>query len=150
MKDNTSDIYWVELLSWPLVLAVPVSHMLLREKAMRRIIKVGELEGRRFLLFSGYEYPTVWQQVVVYFKWSRVNVKVVGEFDGIVSMSLALEAELGVALVPVNIKLSDKVRMVKQKPFPIPVCVAVGRSFHKGLSPTQAVLVEELSKASNQ
>lgn len=146
VADNTPDIEWVKLLEKPLVLAVPYSHGLLAEKPNRRVVKVEELEGERLLLFSRYEYPTAWQEVTDYFKETGVNVKVAGEFDGIVSMSLALEAGLGLALVADTTPLSQRVRKIQLKPKPDPVCVSVGWSNQKSLATSQLVFVEELRK----
>ena len=150
VADKTPNLEWVKLLEKPLSLAVPVSHALLRDKPKRRVVKVDELEGERFLLFSRYEYPTAWEEMTQYFVSSGVNVNVAGEFDGIGSMSLALEAGLGIALVASNISFSDKVRKLQLKPTPDLVCVSVGWSAHKALSPVQAVFVEELRKQSER
>lgn len=147
VADSSSDIEWLKLLEKPLVLAVPVSHALLAESPNRRVVNVAELVGERFLLFSRYEYPTAWYDMTSYFKSTGVNVKIAGEFDGIVSMSLALEAGLGVALVTANTQLSKRVKKVQLSPAPNPVCVSVGWSSFKSPTPVQTVFVEELRKA---
>lgn len=147
---KTPGIEWVRLLEKPLVLAVPKSHALLRGNPNRRVIKVEELEGARFLIFSRYDYPAAWLEVTDYFKSSAVDVKVAGEFDGIVSMSLALEAGLGIALVTRNTVFSDRVRKIQLKPMPDPVCVSVGWSNHKALDVVTLTFVEELKRAAER
>lgn len=147
VADKSSDITWMKLLEKPLVLAVPQSHRLLREKPNRRVIKVEELEGTSFLLFSRYDYPTAWQELTEYFKSVGVNVKVGGEFDGIVSLSLALEAGLGLGLVARNTTFSDRVKKIQLNPMPAPVCVSVGWSNHKALDLVKESFVAELKRA---
>jgi DNA-binding transcriptional LysR family regulator len=147
VADKSPEIEWVKLLEKPLVLAVPNSHRLLREKPNRRVVKVEELESASFLLFSRYDYPTAWQEMVGYFKGTGVNVKIAGEFDGIVSLSLALEAGLGIALVISNTTFSNRVKKIQLKPQPDPVCVSVGWSNHKALDVVKESFVAELKRA---
>ncbi len=147
VADKSSEITWVKLLEKPLVLAVPLSHPLLREKPNRKVIKAQELEGTNFLLFSRYDYPTAWQELTEYFKGVGVNVKVGGEFDGIVSLSLALEAGLGLGLVARNTMFSDRVKKIQLNPMPAPVCVSVGWSNHKALDVVKESFVVELKRS---
>ena len=67
-----------------------------------------------------------------------------GEFDGIESLSMALDAGLGVAFVSEGSKVSEGVRKVKLKPEPDPVCVSVGWDGGKALDSVTAEFVEEL------
>lgn len=147
VADKSPDLEWVKLLEKPLVLAVPKVHHLLSKKPNRRVISAEDLEGASFLLFSRYDYPTAWQEVSDYFRGVGVNVKVAGEFDGIVSLSLALEAGLGLALVAENTAFTERVRKVQLKPKPDPVCVSVGWSNAKALDVVKESFVAELKRA---
>ncbi|RYD70789.1 MAG: hypothetical protein EOP84_26075, partial [Verrucomicrobiaceae bacterium] len=90
----TSDpkIRWEKLTEKNFGLAVPAEHPL----AARRFIKPEHLDGERLLLLSRHEYPGYWEKVTDYFAQHRVNAKIAGEFDGIASLKLGVEAGLGV------------------------------------------------------
>jgi hypothetical protein len=64
-----------------------------------------------------------------------------------VSLSLALEAGLGIALVAENSSFSDRVKKIQLKPKPNPVCVSVGWSNHKALDVVKESFVAELKRA---
>lgn len=144
VADSNSGIKWATLLQKEFALAIPHNHPLITDKPRRTSINVEELQGERFLVFSRYDYSTAWEQILGYFVKNGVTVEVAGEFDGIGSMSLALEAGLGIALVVKDITLSAKVKLLPILPKPAPICVSVGWSSQRALNSTKAAFVEEL------
>lgn len=131
---------WALLKERKLVLAVPRGHGLAR----RRLVRPGDLDGERMLLLSRVGYPEYWEQVTGFFRREGMNAKVAGEFDGIESLGLALEAGLGVALVAEGSHVGDGVRLVKMEGGPEPVRVGVGWKVGRVLDEVLGGFVEEL------
>jgi len=148
--NQDQSVTWQQLLERPLVLAILKSHRLLQEKPKRRLVDVEDLRDERFLFFSRMDYPTAWDKTAGYFQQEKVNVKIAGEFDGISSLSLALEAGLGLALVTANTRLPESLTLLKLKPEPKPICVSVGWNAHKSLDPMKQEFVNELIRAARE
>ncbi|MDX1681169.1 MAG: LysR family transcriptional regulator [Akkermansiaceae bacterium] len=140
VRTDTQDLDWQDLDRKGLLMAVPKDHDLAR----RRTIQVGEVAGERLLLLSRHDYPEYWESVGAYFQDAGIDAKVAGEFDGIESLGLALQAGLGMALVAENSDVGKGVRLVKMKPEPQGVRVAVGWRNDRALGPITAAFVEEL------
>ena len=134
---------WQDLTEQEMCLAVSVDHPIMQGKR-RKKIKVEELEGQRFLLLSRFDYPGYWQEVSNYFSSQGVNVKVAGEFDGIESMSMAIEAGLGVAFVANSARFDKSVVVAALEPKPEPVRVAVGWNASRPLDAATQEFVQEL------
>ena len=139
------DFTWVLLNRIAQDLAVPMGHPLAKLK--KKKVKVQLLEGERFLLLTRYEYPTYWKLVTGYFSSQGVNVKVAGEFDGIESLVVAIEAGLGIGFVVENTKVSDNLKVLQLDPKPDPIDVSVGWDAGKALDPMLLEFVEELKLA---
>lgn len=137
------DFEWTTLRLETFALAVPDKHELSR----KRWIKPKDLDQRRLLLLSRIDYPGYWKEVAGYYEQQGINAKVAGEFDGIASLRLGLEAGLGVALVAEQSRLGNKVRLKKIQPAPDPICVAVGRLRERKLEPWVDAFIEELKLA---
>lgn len=137
------DFDWTTLRQETFAVAIPEQHALAR----KRVIKPGDLDQQRLLLLSRVDYPGYWKEVIGYFQQQEINAKVAGEFDGISSLRLGLEAGLGVALVAERTRLGKQVRLKKMKPTPEPICVAVGRLRERQLDPWVAAFIEELKLA---
>jgi len=146
-SNQDQGVTWQQLLERPLALAVLKTHTLLADKSNRRLVKIEELRDERFLFFSRVDYPSAWEKTAGYFQANEVNVKIAGEFDGISSLSLALEAGLGLAIVTANTRLPESIKLLKLKPEPNPICVAVGWNSHKSLNPIKQEFVNELMRA---
>ncbi len=138
-----ADFEWTTLRQETFVVAVPEKHSLAR----KRVIKASDLDQQRLLLLSRVDYPGYWKEVAGYFKQQKINAKVAGEFDGIASLRLGLEAGLGVALLAENSRLGKKVRLKKLQPPPDPICVAVGRLREREPEAWVAAFIEELKLA---
>lgn len=135
-----SDIEWTHLRQETFVLAVSKNHSL----AQKRSIKASDLDQQRLLLLSRVEYPGYWREVSAYFQQQGINAKVAGEFDGIASLRLGLEAGLGVALVAEGSRMGQQIKVKKMQPPPEPIDVVVGRLADKPRESWIEAFVEEL------
>ncbi|MDP0491760.1 MAG: LysR family transcriptional regulator [Verrucomicrobiota bacterium JB023] len=140
---NERDIQWEILLERGFRLAVPLGHPLAR----RRVVPASELDGERLLLFSRAEYPGYWSGVSEFFANAEINAKVAGEFDGIESLRMGIEAGLGIALVAEGSRLGDSVKVLRIKPDPEPVRVGVGWLSRRKLDAWEESFVSELGRA---
>ena len=143
VKSSVNDMAWEVLLEKYLCLAVPKNH----EWAKRRWVPSKDLDGRRILLLSRHEYPEYFKGVSAFFSELGINAKVVGEFDGIESLRVALEAGIGIALVADGASVGSEMRLLKIKPMAAPVEVAVGWRGDRALDSMTAAFVEELRQA---
>lgn len=137
---NEDGVEWATLNEKKLSLAVPRSNPL----AKKRSLTANELDGQRILLLSRHEYPEYFKGVTSYFQAQGINAKVAGEFDGIESLRVALEAGIGIALVAEGARVGKDVKLLPVTPAPTPVCVAVGWRSGNDLAPEVAAFVEEL------
>lgn len=140
------DLSWEVLRRRGFRVAVPEGHHL--EK--RRKIKAAELDGERLLLLSRTDYPGYWSQVTDYFTEHQVNAKVAGEFDGISSLRMGLQAGMGLAFVAEGSALPKPIRVARLQPEPEPLCVAVGWQAKRKLQPYESLFIEELKRAGEQ
>ena len=143
VKSSVNDMAWEVLLEKYLCLAVPKNH----EWAKRRWVPSKDLDGRRILLLSRHEYPEYFKGVSAFFSELGINAKVAGEFDGIESLRVALEAGIGIALVADGASVGSEMRLLKIKPMAAPVEVAVGWRGDRALDSMTAAFVEELRQA---
>lgn len=137
------DFAWETLRRRALKVAIPEGHRLAR----RRVVKAHELEGERLLLLSRVDYPAYWAGVLSYFKRQGVNAQVAGEFDGISSLRMGLEAGMGVAFVAEGAKLEKQVTVSRLEPEPEPICVAVGWLRKRSLEAWEELFVAELKRS---
>ncbi|MFT5882342.1 MAG: DNA-binding transcriptional LysR family regulator [Crocinitomicaceae bacterium] len=142
-KLDDSDMEWEILLEKHLCLAVPKTH----EWGKKRSISSNLLDGKRVLLLSRHEYPEYFKGVSRFFRELGINAKVAGEFDGIESLCVALEAGIGIALVAEGSSMGQNVNLLKIKPTATPVEVAVGWRGDRALDSMTAAFVEELRQA---
>ncbi|MBT8044417.1 MAG: substrate-binding domain-containing protein [Verrucomicrobiae bacterium] len=137
-------ICWHSLREENFNVAVPRDHGL----ADKKMITPEDLDGRRLLLLSRADYPGYWQEVMTYFRDHEINAKVAGEFDGIGSLRLGLEANLGIALVAQGAQMGSKIALKPMVPEPAPISVAVGYAASRPLDPWTEAFVSELEMAS--
>ncbi|MCP5535767.1 MAG: LysR family transcriptional regulator [Akkermansiaceae bacterium] len=141
---SLAGIEWIPLREEEFVTAVPLQHRLIK----KRKIKPSDLDGEKLLLLSRADYPGYWSEVMEYFNEHRINAKVAGEFDGIGSLRLGLEANLGIALVAERARLGKKIKVKRMDPRPDPICVGVGYSADRKPTPWIQAFVSELQMAS--
>ena len=144
-KSDEDEIEWQVLLEKNLCLAVPKTHPF----AKKRVIESSKLDGERILLLSRHEYPEYYKGVTQFFSANAINAKVAGEFDGIESLRVALEAGIGIALVAEGSTAADGIKLLKLKPQATPVSVAVGWRSDRSLDSISAAFVEDLKLASS-
>ena len=139
------DFEWVPLREETFAVAIPSNHAL----AKKRKIKPSDLDGQKLLLLSRADYPGYWQEVMAYFKKYEMNAKVAGEFDGIASLRLGLEAGLGIALVAERAQLGKQVKVTKIEPRPDSICVGIGYRAGRVIEPVLAAFMDELVLAAS-
>jgi DNA-binding transcriptional LysR family regulator len=135
-------IHWETLNQRQFRVAVPPRHAL----AKKRFLKPEHLDGERMLLLSRHDYPGYWAQVSNYFSTHRIDAKVAGEFDGISSLRMGVEAGLGLAFVAGT---PPGMTTLKLKPEPKPICVAIGYRTGRKLSEWEASFIKEMKKISS-
>lgn len=140
VRNDDRAIQWDTLREERFVLATSVDHTLAR----KRVVRPEHLDGERMLLLSRSDYPGYWREVTDYFQQHQINAKVAGEFDGIASMRLGLEAGIGVALVAARARMGDQVKLKKLDPCPEPICVASGIRAGREQSPVLRAFIDEL------
>lgn len=139
------EMNWETLVEKHLCLAVPSQH----EWSRKRKVLGEDLDGQRILLLSRHEYPEYYKGVQDYFAQLGINAKVAGEFDGIESLRVALEAGIGIALVAEGSLVAKGIRLLEIKPSAAPVKVAVGWRGDRALDPMAAAFVEEMRQVAS-
>ncbi|MFK7910399.1 MAG: LysR family substrate-binding domain-containing protein, partial [Akkermansiaceae bacterium] len=145
VSNEDSSIEWQTLRKEHFMLAVSADHPLAR----KRKITPAHLDGERMLLLSRADYPGYWGEVTDYFRSHNINAKVAGEFDGIASMRLGLEAGIGIALVAARARMGDQIKLKKLTPCPEPICVAAGIRAGARSSPVLRAFIDELKLAAD-
>ncbi len=132
LEVETTDprIEWDRLRQKDFLLMVPADHPF----AKKRFVSPTHLDGERLLLLNRHDYPGYWTQVTEYFEAQSINAKIAGEFDGISSLRMGVEAGLGLALVGEGSSLSEKVLLKKLRPKPNPICVSLGHKSTRSLT----------------
>lgn len=135
-------IRWDRVNQKPFRMAVPSGH----PHANKRFLKPEHIHNERLLLLSRHEYPGYWKQVTTYFTDHKIDARVVGEFDGISSLKMGIEANLGMAFVAGT---PDGLTTLKLKPEPAPLCIALGSLKRKHLAEWEQAFIEEMKMAGN-
>lgn len=140
VENDDPVIRWDRISQKPFRMALPPDH----PHARRRFLKPEHINGERLLLLSRHEYPGYWNQVTTYFTEQQIDARVVGEFDGISSLKMGIEADLGIAFVAGS---PDGLTTLKIKPEPAPLCIAIGSLKRRQLAEWDQAFVEEMKKA---
>ena len=140
VESDDPAIHWERLQQRQFRVAVPPTH----EFAKKRFLTPAHLNGQRILLLSRHEYPGYWRQVSGYFASHEIDAKVAGEFDGIASLRMGVEAGLGLAFVAGT---PPGMTTLKLKPEPKPICIAMGSLKNRQLSEWEQAFVDEMVKA---
>ena len=119
-------IAWTTLRECGWRLAVSPRHRL----AAARSITPADLCDERLLLYDRGQYPDYWTRVTGFFKQHGIQAKVAGEFDGIASLTAAVEANLGSAIIAETSRLvrdgDPRIVSLIMRPQPEPITVAAG------------------------
>ena len=110
-------------------------------------IRSTDLDGRRLLLFSRRDYPAYGESVAAYFRQEKINAKVAGEFDGVDSLYLGLQAGMGVALVVDSARFGEDMILLPLKPAPEDLLIAVAWKAETPLSSLCEDFIMELETA---
>lgn len=140
----TEPIRWVPLRDYGWRLVMPANHPLGKKKR----ISAGDLAGQRLLLYDREHYPDYWDRVTSFFREHHLQAKVAGEFDGVSSLTAALEGNLGIALLAESSPIDQgrKSRLIS-RPLalePQRIEVAAGLSSESQTSSQLLEFVEEL------
>jgi len=132
--------------AWRVLL--PANHPL----AAKKQISAKDLDGQRLLLFDREHYPDYWEFVTGFFRANDVQAKVAGEYDGISSLTAAVEGGLGVALVVETSRVESGRRLVLRslKEVPAPIPVAAGLPAGREIPSRVLAFVEELRRAAQE
>jgi LysR family transcriptional regulator, benzoate and cis,cis-muconate-responsive activator of ben and cat genes len=143
----TEPICWVALRDYGWRLVMPASHPLGKKKR----IAVGDLAGQRLLLYEREHYPDYWDRVTSFFREHQLQAKVAGEFDGVSSLTAALEGNLGIALLAESSPIDQHRRQrLISRPLavePARIEVAAGISAEGNTSAQLLEFIEELKLA---
>jgi DNA-binding transcriptional LysR family regulator len=143
-------VRWVALRSYGWQVVMPANHPL----GKKTLISAADLSGQRLLLYDREHYPDYWEQVTGFFKEHQLQAKVAGEFDGVSSLTAALEGNLGIALLATSspIDRGQRQRLIV-RPLaeePARIEVAAGIAGTAEASPQLLSFIEELKQAAGE
>ena len=133
-------IEWAPVWERAFQVAVPEGHRL----ANRGAVRPEDLDGEHLVLLSRHEYPGYWERVTGWFKQEGINAKIAGEFDGIRSLSIGVQAGLGLALVAEGAPLSSGIRSLALIPRPEPLQIGLGWRKGRRLREWEQAFLESL------
>jgi DNA-binding transcriptional LysR family regulator len=138
-------IRWISLHSYGWQLAMSANHAL----AGKQLITAGDLDGQRLLLYDREHYPDYWDRVTSFFKEHQIQAKIAGEFDGVSSLTAALEGNLGIALLAEGSRIDPRQRLVTRplQAAPDRIDVAAGVAAENQTSAQVLAFIEELKHA---
>jgi DNA-binding transcriptional LysR family regulator len=140
-------IHWIPLRHYGWQLVMHANHPLTKKPQL----VARDLDGERLLLYDREHYPDYWDRVTRFFRDHQLQAKIAGEFDGVNSLTAALEGNLGIALLaessPINRGPRKTLVSRQLTGEPQPIQVAAGVSSNN--EPTAQVLafIEELKQA---
>ncbi|GAA5125617.1 LysR family transcriptional regulator [Luteolibacter yonseiensis] len=138
-------IKWISLRSYGWQLAMSANHAL----AGKQRITAGDLDGQKLLLYDREHYPDYWDRITGFFKEHQIQAKIAGEFDGVSSLTAALEGNLGIALLAESSRIDPRQRLIT-RPLdaePSRIDVAAGLPADNRTSAQVLAFVEELKHA---
>ncbi len=140
-------IQWSALRSYGWQVVMSKSHPL----AKNHTISAKDLSGQRMLLYEREQYPDYWDRVTRFFKEHHLQAKIAGEFDGVSSLTAALEGNLGIALLVTSIRIDGGPRQrLVARPLeenPEKIEVAAGIPADAASAPQVLAFIEELKQA---
>ncbi|MES2437956.1 MAG: LysR family transcriptional regulator [Verrucomicrobiota bacterium] len=140
-------VRWVSLRGYGWQLVMSANHPL----AQKKRISARDLDGQRLLLYDREHYPDYWDRITGFFKEHNLQAKIAGEFDGVSSLTAALEGNLGIALLAESSRIDNgyKQRLVSRplEEQPGRIEVAAGVSSENNTSAQVLAFIEELKHA---
>ncbi len=140
-------ITWISLRSYGWQVVMQSNHSL----AAKDVIQPNDLAGQRLLCYDREHYPDYWDGVTGFFREHNLNAKIAGEFDGITSLTAALEGNLGIALLATTSRLDQRQRLVSRPLSVEPQRIEVAAGIANTNPASQQILafVEELKRAAS-
>jgi DNA-binding transcriptional LysR family regulator len=144
-QSQTRGLLWTSLARAPWQLAVNRNHPL----AKRSLITPAEVAREPLLVFCQKDYPEYWDVITGWLRHHRLRPRIAGEYDGVDSLTAAVESGLGVALVTTRTahRVPKRVKLKKLSSPPESLCIAAGYRAVRADDKPLAVFVEELRKA---
>lgn len=140
-------VRWMPLRDYGWELLMPANHPL----APREVVSPADLDGQKLLLLEKEGYPDYWNRVTRYFKDRGLQAKIAGEFDGRESLSAAVEAGMGIALVAQagrrGRQQNDRSVLKPLEEEPARTVVAAGTVSDRDCPPRVLAFIEELKRA---
>lgn len=147
---HSEPVRWVPLRSYGWQVVMPANHAL----GGMETIPIPELDGQRLLLYDREHYPDYWERVTGFFREHHLQAKIAGEFDGVTSLTAALEGNLGIALLAKSSRIDagQRQRLIT-RPLasePRPIEVAAGVPADVPTSDQVLAFIEELKQAADE
>ncbi|MCP5546764.1 MAG: LysR family transcriptional regulator [Akkermansiaceae bacterium] len=143
-------IRWVPLRSYGWQVVMHIDHPL----AKLDLVSPGDLHDQRLLLYDRADYPDYWERIQSFFRDRGLQSKIAGEFDGVISLIAAIEANLGIALLAESSHPDPTGRgRLTSRPLresPAPIKVAAGLPTARETEPPVLAFVEELKAAARK
>ncbi len=143
-------IHWIPLRDYRWQVVMTSDHLLAGKKQLR----AKDLDGQRLLLYDREHYPDYWDKVTGFFRAHDIQAKVAGEFDGVSSLTAALEGGMGIALLSESsgVDRSQRGRLITRQLIdePEPIKVAAGIPDAEISSPQVMTFIEELGRAARE
>lgn len=140
-------IRWFALRDYGWQLVMPLNHPL----AKMKLVSAKDLAGQRLLLYDREHYPDYWDRVTGFFREQNLQAKIAGEFDGVSSLTAALEGNLGIALLAESSRIDhgQKQRLTARPLATAPrrIEVAAGVSAETKTTAQVLAFIEELKHA---
>lgn len=143
-------IRWVALRDYGWQLVMHANHPL----GKKDIVTAKDLSGQKLLLYDREHYPDYWDRITGFFKEHGLQAKIAGEFDGVSSLTAALEGNLGIALLATSspIDRGQRHRLIT-RPLaqqPPAIEVAAGIPTDPTNAPQVLAFIEELKRAAGE
>ena len=144
-EDVAEEVKWTPLVRAPWRLAVGRQHALAR----RGTVSPAEVARHPLLMLDRRDYPEYWERISVWLGEHRQRLKIAGEYDGAESLMAAVEAGLGVALVPTRTAhlFRGRALLKNLSDGPPPLCIAAGCRPDALKQAPLAVFIEDLRRA---
>ena len=143
-------IRWVSLRDYGWQLVMHANHPLGKKKT----VSAKDLAGQKLLLYDREHYPDYWDRVTGFFKTHGIQAKVAGEFDGVSSLTAALEGNLGIALLATSSRIDSgqRHRLITRPLAEEPSRIEVAAGIAADASNASQVLafIEELKQAAGE
>lgn len=143
-------IRWISLREYGWQVVMPSDHPLGKKK----LVAAKDLNGQKLLLYDRENYPDYWDRITGYFREQEMQAKIAGEFDGVSSLTAALEGNLGIALLSESSKIDrGQKQLLISRPLavePARIEVAAGISTGSEASGQLLSFIEELKQAASE